>query len=234
MNGRARPTEADAARPPRYAAQHDSALMNNPERRCVATNSRGERCRKFAIAGSTVCRTHGGATRHVVNKARVRVEMASNRLMGKLIEVAFDDSKPAAVQLDAIKDSLNRAGLKPREQVEIGPIKPHEEIFEDIASGSRVESRRARGIQDTESIDGESISPTGYEHPTAPVDAQQGTEPPISYPDYDRPVTTEPPVQPRRDRQARASRENRSHAITGLDAMRLANEVRALPPGRGE
>lgn len=86
-------------------AQYNQSLESNAERRCVGTNAKGQRCRKFAIAGSTVCRTHGGSTRQVVNKARIRVEMASNRLMGKLIEVAFDDTKPAAVQLDAIKES---------------------------------------------------------------------------------------------------------------------------------
>lgn len=45
--------------------RQDTLLADNPERRCVATNSRGERCRKFAIYGSTVCRTHGGATKRV-------------------------------------------------------------------------------------------------------------------------------------------------------------------------
>lgn len=56
-----------------------------------------------------------------------RVELASNRLMGKLIEFAFDDSKPAAVQLQAIKDSLNRAGLKPSSEVFLSQGKPYED-----------------------------------------------------------------------------------------------------------
>lgn len=127
-------------------AQHDSILAENSERRCVATNARGERCRRFAIHGSTVCKSHGGSTRHIVNKARIRVEMASNKLMGKLVEFAFDDNKPPAVQLDAIKDSLNRAGLKPRETVEFGIAKPFEEIYADIGTMTRAESRAARGL----------------------------------------------------------------------------------------
>lgn len=80
--------------------RQDTLLADNPERRCVATNSRGERCRKFAIYGATVCRTHGGATKRVKEAARIRVENASNRLMGKLIEFAFDDTKPPDVQLN--------------------------------------------------------------------------------------------------------------------------------------
>lgn len=115
-------------------AQHDSLLADNPERRCVATNSLGEPCRNFAIKNAKVCRAHGGSTRMVKEAARVRVEMASMKLMGKLIEIAFDDTRPSSVQLDAIKDSLNRAGLKPPEQVEVGPIKPFEQIFDDISN----------------------------------------------------------------------------------------------------
>jgi hypothetical protein len=41
--------------------RQDALLADNPERRCVATNSRGERCRKFVIMGSTVWRAlHAG------------------------------------------------------------------------------------------------------------------------------------------------------------------------------
>jgi hypothetical protein len=229
--------------PSGYAVQHDSALANNPERRCVASNSKGERCRKFAIAGSTVCRTHGGATRHVVSKARIRVEMASNRLMGKLVEFAFDDTKPPAVQLDAIKDSLNRAGISKPAQVEVGPIKPHEEIFDDIAGGvTRADSRRARGLEDdTDSVDliaSGQISPHGYfddsnpYHPASAMSDREAESP--EQRDSDRPRATETDRQRSRDRYRPTG-----HIVTGEDAIRLANEanaehgsLRALPPGR--
>jgi hypothetical protein len=223
-------------------AQYDSTLEKHAERRCTATNAKGERCRKIAIFGSNVCRSHGGATRQVVSSARMRVEMASNRLMGKLIEIAFDDDKPAAVQLEAIKDSLNRAGLKPREQVEVGPIKQYEEIFDEISSGTRVESRRARGIED----DDDSMESIGAENP--PVDSMNPVEyednsqsTPMSEPlrhkardsDSDRPVPTERDDNPRRRRQYPPTH------ITGEDAIRVANQanaqigaLRALPPGR--
>lgn len=117
--------------------RQDTLLADNPERRCVATNSRGERCRKFAIYGGTVCRTHGGATKRVKEAARIRVENASNRLMGKLIEFAFDDTKPPDVQLKAIQNSLDRAGLKPPAEVVLaqGEAKPYEQIF-DVIGGN--------------------------------------------------------------------------------------------------
>jgi hypothetical protein len=119
-------------------ARHEAALAGNPERRCVATNSKGERCRKFSIAGSTCCRTHGGATERVKSKARIRVENASNRLMGKLIEFAFDDTKPPDVQLRAIRDSLDRSGLKPPAEVILsqGEAKPSYEAVFDVIGGS--------------------------------------------------------------------------------------------------
>jgi hypothetical protein len=127
--------------------RQDTLLEGNPERRCVATNSRGIKCRKFAIYGSTVCKMHGGATKKVKEAARIRVENTANRLMGKLIEFAFDDSKPPDVQLKAIQNSLDRAGLKPSTTVEIGPTQPYEEIiFDAIQGGSREESRRRRGL----------------------------------------------------------------------------------------
>jgi hypothetical protein len=134
--------------------RQDTLLADNPGRRCVATNSRGERCRKFAIYGATVCRTHGGATKQVKNKARIRVENASNRLMGKLIEFAYDDTKPPDVQLRAIQNALDRAGLKPPAEVVVSPgeRKPYEELFEGISPMTRAESRRARGLPEEDSI----------------------------------------------------------------------------------
>ena len=97
--------------------RQDALLEANVERRCVAHKRNGERCRKFAIYGSTVCRTHGGATERVKASARIRVENAQHRLIGKLIEFAFDDAKPPDVQLRAIRDALDRGGLKPPSEV---------------------------------------------------------------------------------------------------------------------
>lgn len=213
-------------------AQHDSMLEKNSERRCTAMNAKGNRCRKIAIYGSNVCRNHGGSARQVVSKARVRVEMASNRLMGKLIEIAFDDSKPAAVQLDAIKDGLNRAGLKPREQVEVGPITPAEEIFADIFTGTREESRRIRGYESPNlEIDQTNLVDHVLDSPptTAPVDDHAYGGDYAEHVDSDRPATT----HRRYDDDRRSMRRSEFHVI-GEDALRIANDTRALPPGRSQ
>jgi hypothetical protein len=233
-------------------AAYNQSLESNAERRCTATNAKGERCRKYAIFGSNVCKTHGGATRQVVSTARMRVEMASNRLMGKLIEFAFDDDKPAHVQLEAIKDSLNRAGLKPREQLEVGPIKQYEEIFDDIGSGTRVESRRARGIDDeSDEIEGQHDS-YPFEAPENSPESfnsavPQADSPPLTRDGQQRqygPESTDSDDVDDRDGSHRQRPERRSTAhsavhITGEDAIRIANAVnmatgalKALPPGR--
>lgn len=247
LNGpyQARPgrDETNRSTIPENVAAYNSSLENNRERRCVATNSKGERCRKFAIAGSTVCKTHGGSARHVVNKARVRVEMASNRLMGKLIEVAFDDTKPAAVQLDAIKDSLNRAGLKPREQVEVGPITPFEDVFSDIVAGPPIDVETSEPQQNSSGAC--SAEPPPDQPPPADPSGH-GTQATAGYDYY-------PPFAPQADEPRppkpshRRAWQDRVNGLSDDDAIRLANEenamtladpppprpMRALPPGRG-
>ncbi|MDA2890998.1 hypothetical protein PDG61_08755 [Mycolicibacterium sp. BiH015] len=208
-------------------AQYDSLLADKPERRCKGTNAQGEQCRNFAIKGGKVCKFHGGATRHVKEAARIRVEMASDRLMGKLIEIAYDDNRPASVQLDAIKDSLNRAGLTKPTQIEVGPT-PHEEIFDDIFSGTRAESRRARGIEElSDSIGEQSFTEIGGYSTTAPA---ASADPGQSEPErHQRRRDCEPPAAPHADeRRRRVSVQPQAPIITGEDAIYAANAANGL------
>ncbi|NKR27512.1 hypothetical protein GS479_19345 [Rhodococcus hoagii] len=128
----------------------------DPARRCTARRSNGEPCRRIAIRGGTVCPTHGGSTGHVKAKARVRLEMAADRMAKELLGIATDNDAPAAVKLAAIRDALDRAGLsaKTAVSVEVGPTKEYEEILtEAMTGGSRAESRAARGVADEETPD---------------------------------------------------------------------------------
>jgi hypothetical protein len=216
------------------SAAWTAKLEQNDSRRCVATNSRGEQCRKFAIAGATVCRTHGGAVKRIREAARIRVENASNRLMGKLIEFAFDDTKPPDVQLKAIQNSLDRAGLKPPAEITLsqGETKPYEEIFEGIAGGSREESRRRRGYiegtPDEFALANESAQPDGpaqTDHLLQPPQAESFT--PSGGDDGDV-----GPRQPRSDRQRRNQRiQQTSGHVTGDAAIEMAAQARDLPGG---
>ncbi|OBI95026.1 hypothetical protein [Mycobacterium asiaticum] len=157
--------------------RQDSLLADNPGRRCVATNSRGQRCRKFAIYGSTVCRTHGGATKKTREAARIRVENASNRLMGKLIEFAFDDTKPPDVQLKAIQNSLDRAGLKPPAEVVLsqGESKPaFETVFDSISAMPLDESSYLPDDHGLAGGDGESFDQGDFSYPDQPSNPPTG------------------------------------------------------------
>jgi hypothetical protein len=208
-------------------------LEDNEQRRCTAYSSRtGERCRKWAVLGTEpgVCATHGASAPQVKRKARERVEMASNRLMGKLIEFAFDDTKPPATQLEAIKDSLNRAGLRPPAEIVLSQgDKPYEEIFEHIAGGSRAESRRERGYlppteeQDSAGQDQEQDRDREQERaylPTQPDGPSQGDHLPKPGSTAET-LPTQPPTQST-ERQAR--QQNTTH-ITGQRALEIAAQL---------
>lgn len=234
--------------------RQDALLEANEDRRCVAHRSDGGRCRKFAIYGSTVCRTHGGATKHVKQKARIRVENAQNKLVGKLIEFAFDDTKPPEVQLRAIRDALDRGGLKPPAEVVLsqGESKPYESVFEGIYSGPP-------GLVPTDELPTEytGYGPEGLEdpHPPAPAytDRHSGLEAGAGeaqatsgdsgygdlHPDYTPRYTDSPSwaehyessghgsARPSRRREfdRDTPRQAPEHHITGEDALRLAADA---------
>lgn len=131
-----------------------------PARPCSARRTNGEPCRRAAINGGNVCGTHGGRSPQVKAKARVRLEMAADRMAQELLGIATDDNAPAAVKLAAIRDALDRAGLgaKTAVSVELGPTKPYEALLTDmLMGGSRAESRAARGVPDEPASDWQNV-----------------------------------------------------------------------------
>ncbi|MGV0721548.1 hypothetical protein ABQF17_15020 [Mycolicibacterium elephantis] len=120
-----------------------------PSRRCVGHKKTGERCKNAAILGSTVCRFHGGAAKHVKAAARARLDNAADLMAKQLLRIAIG-SESEAVKLAAVKDALDRTLGKAPTTVEIGPTKPYEEVLTDVFDGispmTREESRRARGL----------------------------------------------------------------------------------------
>ncbi|OBF69616.1 hypothetical protein A5753_21380 [Mycobacterium sp. 852002-51971_SCH5477799-a] len=146
--------------------------------RCRAHKKTGERCKNAAILGATVCRFHGGAAKHVKRAARARLENAADLMAKQLLGIALTaDSE--AVKLAAIKDALDRSGLKAPAEVVLsqGESKPYEDLFDGIASGSRAESRRARGVPD--SADNFAGFEIGTEGPSQPP--TQGDSPDPSH-----------------------------------------------------
>jgi len=126
------------------------ARSAHPERRCTAHRKNGDQCKNAARHGTNVCDFHGAKAPQVKRKARQRIEEAADRMACELLKMATDDNVADSVKLAAIRDALDRAGLaaKAAVEVEVGPPKPYEAIFERIEAGSRAEYRQSRGIPD--------------------------------------------------------------------------------------
>lgn len=89
--------------------------------RCSATGkASGERCRKYAIRGATVCASHGGAAPQVRRAAAERLRALQDRAVDRIADVLETDDPKLA--LDASKTVLDRTGLGPssKTEVEIG------------------------------------------------------------------------------------------------------------------
>src|SRR6476620_11003823 len=106
--------------------------------RCKAHRKNGDQCRHAAMNGTTgVCRNHGGAAGQVRRKARLRLEMAADRMARELLGIATG-AESEAVRLAAIRDALDRSGLAAKTAVEVEvSAKPFELVFDKIASGPR-------------------------------------------------------------------------------------------------
>lgn len=139
------PVEGEGLEPPTAAAENASSQKRmeplwgdgrspDPSRICTARRTNGEPCRKVAIRGATVCRTHGGAAPQVKAKARARLEMAADRMAEKLLGIATDENAPYPVKLAAIRDALDRAGVTSKTAVDVEVnLKPWEQVFESIS-----------------------------------------------------------------------------------------------------
>lgn len=229
-----------------------------PQRRCRAHKKNGEQCGNASILGSTVCRYHGGASKHVKQAARARIENATDRMAKELLGMAIDPDMAPAVKLSAIKDALDRGGLKAPETVVLsaGQQSGFEEIFDDIASGSRAASRAARGIADNSLFnlaDYQGNNPPAPASPAADSVAVQHDSDSNGHnysgiqfdkTQYTGPASNEAAVGPVPRPSHQAGRDRPSEAkcgpvIEGETAIIAANRanaaigaLRELPPGR--
>jgi len=126
--------------------------MRSPEvraRRCQAHRRNGAQCSKVAMEAQTVCGSHGGRAPLAKAKARRRIEEAADRMAARLLGFAEGENVPAYVALAAVESALDRAGLKPPTQVDVGIKAPWEEVMGDItgiAQITRAESDARHGI----------------------------------------------------------------------------------------
>ena len=93
-----------------------SAKHPMPAPRCAAkAKQTGKQCGRSAIPGGTVCRYHGGAAPQVMRKAQERIQALVFPAITGLGQMVRDKKHPT--RLGAIKDVLDRAGLKPKDQI---------------------------------------------------------------------------------------------------------------------
>ena len=102
-------------------------------RRCTAHKKDGNRCKKAAILGGTVCGTHGGSAPQVRNKARQRIMDAADPAAARMVELMA--SLDERISLAASRDLLDRAGHKAPTEIS---------ILSDEALLAALEEERAR------------------------------------------------------------------------------------------
>ena len=91
-------------------------------------------CKKFAIRGGTVCRTHGGASPQVKRKAEDRLRDMVDPMINRLSQLALqtDDLQVAA---KCVIDALDRAGIG---EVVQAKIRSSQKATQDKGSGLTV------------------------------------------------------------------------------------------------
>jgi len=152
-----------------------NAIQRSPDRvhpktykdhQCVRIKRNGERCQKPPILGGAVCRFHGGAASHVKLAAKARLENAADRMAEQLLGIALNEEMKPEVRLAAIKDALDRAGLSPRQALDVvHELKPWEQVLDGVLRGPRVDPPGGGRTLDTEVIDGEVIEYTAFGAP---------------------------------------------------------------------
>lgn len=111
----------------------------DPINRCVRVKRNGERCKRLANNGMTVCNSHGGRAPQVRAKAQLRLAMAADDLMGALLRIAMNEKLPAQHRLVAIRDGLDRANLGAKAQIELDISTDRKKTFDELVEQTLVE-----------------------------------------------------------------------------------------------
>lgn len=215
----------------------DWSKYSTPERRCTAHSSRtGDRCKNVSIKGGKVCRYHGGNAPHVIANARARLQNAADLMARELLGIALT-ADGEGVKLAAIKDALDRAGLKPPAEVVLsqGESKPYETVFDSIGGTAPDESSDPSSGYGSA---GHTASPApAYDTSGNGGKAEAGESvadmTSTSWHGRSKSSDREPPRQPSPREDDREPQPQRRHGapqwaaphITGDAAIRLANEA---------
>jgi hypothetical protein len=125
-------------------------------RRCTAhlSNGSGQRCKKAAIVGSTVCASHGGGAPQVKKSAKQRLADLIEPALAALRTALKSGDLPTIVR--AAQIVLDRTGFHPQHSVELygkdgGPLRTETTIPIDRLS---IDTKR-RVIAELEAIERE-------------------------------------------------------------------------------
>lgn len=215
----------------------------------------GERCKRYALQGTTVCKHHGGAALQIQAAAKVRLENDADRMAKQLLGIATDENVSAETRLKAIVNALDRTIGKAPTTIEIGPAKPYETVFDGIGgrpsesqrdsvgydpAGSSTESFPTRDLTDPtlpshipsqHNTQGDQASGRAYPSSTASTDGASGKDEEdgtLGAEYADMPSRHDAPRPPRpRGSDRDTVRQPLAHHVTGEDAMRLANQANA-------
>lgn len=225
LPARAEQADTHDAAPP--IEGRDWSKYSRPERRCTAHSSRtGERCKNVAIKGGRVCRYHGGNAPHVIANARARLQNAADLMAQELLGIALT-ADAESVKLAAIRDALDRAGLRPPSELVLSQAdaKPYETVFDSIGGNPS-------GATDYDAAGVDSASPamvdaTGYGG-VAPATYAEGSEPSDTGPLREavhREDHRDTQPQPRESARSQPVPAPREVHVTGMAAIRMANEA---------
>lgn len=118
---------------PRNTEEYPPEMWGRPQ-----LDDNGERmyteCYNKAIKGSDVCGQHGGTLPVVRKSAEELLAACRDKLMGGLLQIAFDENYDSRLRFDAMKWGLERAGFQAGVTVSLGN-KPWQEVLRTIASG---------------------------------------------------------------------------------------------------
>lgn len=133
-----------------------------PVVRCHGTASTtGERCKRWSLRGSTVCRKHGAQLPSVREHAEAVVESARLQIMGMAddaVDVLDELLKPGvadAVRLKAVEMVLNRSGIKDAISFEVEVnhnYSPADEISKKLATMRARQDAELEEILDAEEV----------------------------------------------------------------------------------
>lgn len=173
-----------------------------PREYCTARSKRtGNPCTNAPLAGSVVCRMHGGAAPQVLRKAQERIVMAQDDAASLLVKWMNDDDVPWAVRVKAAEGLLNRGGNAPGQRLEVSmDPAPWVGLIEGIVSEVADDDIRTFGSLQRDYVDGEVVDLA------PPVDNDLGEE------DDDLPAL---PAAPAPTPQRIPSRRRRGNRLAG-------------------